>query len=80
MKDNNRCGKIQHHLHRRQQQQISLHALNIDQELEQSTVFDNEDNDIWELLGIEEGSLALGVKPEEVYKYVGSYVFLLSIY
>jgi hypothetical protein len=32
------------------------------------------DNNIYELLGIEEGKLALGVKPEEVYKYIGTYV------
>jgi hypothetical protein len=35
--------------------------------------FDGSSN-IYELLGIEEGKLALGVKPEEVYKYIGTYV------
>ena len=34
--------------------------------------FDNNNSNIYEILGIEEGQLALGVKPEEVYKYIGT--------
>ena len=35
---------------------------------------DDSNNNIYERLGIQEGQLALGVNPEEVYKYIGTYV------
>jgi hypothetical protein len=34
-----------------------------------------EETDVFEQLGIEPGKLALGVRPDEVLKYIGTYVY-----
>jgi hypothetical protein len=76
-------------LHSRIRRQ-DLHAVNVEQENEiqqqistttstQSGINSsnndfNTSNNIYELLGLQEGQLALGVKPEEVYQYIGTYV------
>ena len=66
-----------------------LSAVNVEQENKVQPITVNSDNDssnnnnnsnddsnnnIYERLGIQEGQLALGVNPEEVYKYIGTYV------
>ena len=63
--------------------EVRRHAVNVEQDndlQEQITTsingrmnndFDSNSN-IYETLGIEEGQLALGVNPEEVYKYIGT--------
>jgi hypothetical protein len=46
-----------------------LYALSI----QESDAIENLDSsNVWELLGTEEGKLALGVKPEEVLKCIGT--------
>lgn len=40
-----------------------------------STTTTDDDTDIFEQLGIEPGKLALGVRPDEVLKYIGTYVY-----
>ena len=47
-----------------------LHAVSVQ---EQNNALQNVDSgNIWEQLGLTEGQLALGVKPEEVLKYIGT--------
>jgi hypothetical protein len=49
-----------------------LYTLSI-QERSDAVVENNLDSsNVWELLGTKEGKLALGVKPEEVFKYIGT--------